>query len=38
MLLHNAENKDSLGLIYKSLSQIEQQRTKMLTKELLTKF
>ena len=38
MLLHNAENKESLGLIYKSLSGNEQARTKQLTKELLTKF
>jgi len=38
MLLHNAENKESLGLIYKSFNPDEQQRTKMLTKELIAKF
>jgi len=34
ILLHNAENKESLGLIYKSLSMEEQKRTKALTIEL----
>ena len=38
ILLHNAENKESLGLIYKSFNTDEQQRTKLLTKELLAKF
>jgi hypothetical protein len=38
MLLHNAENKESLGLIYKSFNPDEQQRTKLLTKELISKF
>jgi hypothetical protein len=35
MLLNNAENKESLGLIYKSLSVEEQKRTKALTIELI---
>lgn len=38
MLLHNAENKSSLELIYKSLNLDEQKRTKILTRELLSKF
>jgi len=38
MLLNNAENKESLGLIYKSLSMEEQKRTKALTIELKDKF
>jgi hypothetical protein len=38
MLLNNAENKESLGLIYKSLSVEEQKRTKALTIELKDKF
>jgi hypothetical protein len=38
MLLHNAENKVSLGIIYKSFNPDEQQRTKLLTKELVAKF
>ena len=38
ILLHNAENKESLGLIYKSLSVEEQKRTKALTIELKDKF
>jgi hypothetical protein len=38
MLLQNAENKESLGVIYKSFNFDEQQRTKLLTKELIAKF
>jgi hypothetical protein len=38
ILLHNAENKESLGLIYKSLSAEEQKRTKALTIELKDQF
>jgi hypothetical protein len=38
ILLSNAENKESLGLIYKSLSPEEQKRTKSLTIELKDQF